>query len=71
MVQLFIIQTDFFTNVCPLLVSVFRCYSCLKLSKVIANKRFTVACRCWCDRVSLHENDQKFKFEGITGCGDS
>ena len=32
---------------------------------------FLTACSCWDSRLSLREMDQKIKFGGITGYGDS
>ena len=52
------------------LISVFRLYPGLKTS--FENKKFFLsACFCWDSRLSLREMDQKFKFGGTIGYGDS
>ena len=54
--------------------SIFRLYPGLKSSFEHNNVRknlFLSACFCWDSRLSLREIDQKFKFGGTIGYGDS
>ena len=56
------------------LTSVFRLYPGLKwhLNTIVyAKNLFLIACFCWDSRVSLREMDQKFKFGGLIGYGNS
>ena len=56
------------------LMSLFRLYPGLKLSFVdnsVRKNLFLRACFCWDSRISLREMDQKFKFGGTIGYGDS
>ena len=56
------------------LMNVFRLYPGLTMSfehNSVRNSLFLSACFCWDSRVSLRETDQKFKFVGTIGYGDS
>ena len=56
------------------LISVFRLYLGLKMSfehNSVRKNLFLSACFCWDSSLSLHEMDQKFKFGGLIGCGNS
>ena len=56
------------------LMSIFRLYPGLKLSfenNSIRINLFLSACFCWDSRLSLREMDQKFKFGGTIGIGNS
>ena len=56
------------------LMSIFRLYSGLKMTfehNSVRNNLFLSACFCWDSRLSLREMDQKFKFGGTIGYGDS
>ena len=55
-------------------ISVFRLYPGLKMSvehNSVRKNLFLSACFCWDSRLSLHEMDQKFKFGGFIGYGNS
>ena len=55
-------------------IRIFRLYPGLKLSikhKSVRKNLFLSACFCWDSRLSLREMDQKFKFGGTIGYGDS
>ena len=56
------------------LMSIFRLYPGLKVSfehNCVRKNLFLSACFCWDSRLSLREMDQKFKFGGTVGYGDS
>ena len=56
------------------LMSIFRLHSGLKMSfenNSVRKTLFVTACFCWDSRFSLGEMDQKFKFGGTIGFGDS
>ena len=56
------------------LMNIFRLYSGIKLSFDYNGARknlFLSACFCWGSRLCLRRLDQKFKFGGTIGCGDS
>ena len=56
------------------LMSIFRLYSGFKMSfehNSVRKNLFLSACFCWDSRFSLGEMDQKFKFGGTIGYGDS
>ena len=56
------------------LMSIFRLYPGFKKSfehNSVRKKLFLSECFCWDSRLSLRELDQKFKFGGTTGYGDS
>ena len=56
------------------LMSIFRLYPGLKMSfehNSVRKNLFLRACFCWDSRISLREMDQKFKFGGTIGYGDS
>ena len=56
------------------LMSIFRLYPGLKRSfehNSVRKNLFLSACFCWDSRLSLREMDQKFKFGGTIGSGDS
>ena len=56
------------------LMSIFRLYPGLKKSfehKKVRKNLFLSACFCWDSRLSLREMDQKIKFGGTIGYGDS
>ena len=55
-------------------MSIFRLYLGLKMSfehNSVRKNLFLSACFCWDSRHSLREMDQKFKFGGTIGYGDS
>ena len=55
-------------------MSIFRLYPGLKLSfehNSVRKNLFPSACFCWASRLSLREMDQKFKFGGTVGYGNS
>ena len=55
-------------------MKVFRLYPGLKMSfehNSVRKNLFLSACFCWDSRLSLREKDQKFKFGGTIGYGDS
>ena len=55
-------------------ISVFRLYPGLKMSfehKSVRKNLFLSACFCWASSLSLHEMDQKIKFGGLIGYGNS
>ena len=55
-------------------MSIFRLYPGLEMSfehKSVCNNLFLSACFCWDSRLSLREMNQKFKFGGNIGYGDS
>ena len=55
-------------------MSIFRLYPGLKISfehNGVRKDLFQSACFCWDSRFSLREMDQKFKFGGTIGYGDS
>ena len=57
-----------------LLMIFFRLYPGLKVSfenKNVRNNLFLSACFCWDSRLSSREMDQKFKFGGLIGYGNS
>ena len=56
------------------LMSTFRLYGGLKISiknNTVRKNLFLSACFCWDSRLSLREMEQKFKFGGTIGYGDS
>ena len=56
------------------LISVFRLYPGLKMSfehKSVRKNLFLSACFRWDSSLCLHEMDQKFKFGGLIGYGNS
>ena len=56
------------------LITFFRLYPGLKMSfenNVVRKNLFLSACFCWYSRLSLLEKDQKLKFGGTIGYGDS
>ena len=56
------------------LMSIYRLYPGLKRSfehNSVRKNLFLSACFCWDSRISFHEMDQKFKFGGTSGYGDS
>ena len=56
------------------LMSIFRLYPGFKMSfehNSVRQNLFLSACFCWDSRLSLQEVDQKFKFGGTIGYGDS
>ena len=56
------------------LLSIFRLYSGLKVSfehNSVRKNLFLSACFCWDSRLSLREMDQKHKFGGLIGYGNS
>ena len=56
------------------LMSIFRLYPGLKMSfehNSVRKNLFLSACFCWDSKLSLREMDQKFKFGGTMGYGDS
>ena len=56
------------------LISFFRLYPGLKKSfenNSVRKNFFLSACFCWDSRLSLREMDQKYKFGGTIGYGDS
>ena len=56
------------------LMSIFRLYPGLKLSfehNSVRKNLFLSACFCWDSRLSLREMDEKFKFGGTIGYGNS
>ena len=74
MKQLFIIKTNSVKNEYFFLMSIFRLYPGLKLSfehNSLRKNLFLSACFCCDSRLSLREMDQKFKFGGTIGYGDS
>ena len=55
-------------------MSIFRLYPGLKMSfehNSVYKNLFLSACFCWDSRLSLREMDQKFKFGGLIGYGNS
>ena len=59
---------------CLFLVSVFRLYPGLKMTfehNSVRKNLFLSACFCWYSILSLQEMDQKFKFGGLSGYGNS
>ena len=57
-----------------LLMSIFLLYPELKMSfehNIVRKNLILSACFCWDSRLSLREMDQKDKFGGTIGCGDS
>ena len=57
-----------------LLMSIFQLYPAFKLSfehNSVRKNLFPSACFRWDSRLSLREMDQKFKFGGTVGYGDS
>ena len=57
-----------------ILISVFRVYPGLKMSfehNSVRENLFLSACFCWDSRLSLQEMDQKFRFGGLIGYGNS
>ena len=56
------------------LISVFRLYPGLKMTfehNSVRKNLFLSACFCWDSTLSLPEMDQKFKFGGLIGYGNS
>ena len=56
------------------LISVFRLYPGIKMSiepDSVRKNLFLNACFCWDSGLSVHEMDQKFKFGGLIGYGNS
>ena len=56
------------------LMSIFRLYPGFKMSlehNSVRKNLFLSACFCWNSRLSLREMDQKIKFGGTTGYGES
>ena len=56
------------------LMSIFRLYAGLKMSfehNSVRKNLFLRACLCWDSRLFLREMDQKSKFGGAIGSGDS
>ena len=56
------------------LISLFRLYPVLKISfehNSVRKNLFLSACFCWNSRRSLREMDQKFRFGGLIGYGNS
>ena len=56
------------------LISVFRLYPGLKMTfehNSVRKNLFLSACFCWDSSLSLREMDQKFKFGGLIGYGNS
>ena len=56
------------------LISVFRLYPGFKMSfkhNSVRKNLFLSACFCWDSGISLRETDQKFKFGGLIGYGNS
>ena len=56
------------------LISVFRLYPGLKMTfehNIVRKNLFLSACSCWDSGLSLSEMDQKFKFGGFIGYGNS
>ena len=54
--------------------SIFRLYPGFKMTfehNSVRKNLFLTACFCWDSRLSLREMDQKFKFGGTIGYGDS
>ena len=55
-------------------MSIFRLYPGLKMSfehDSVRKNLFLSACFCWHSRLSSNEMDQKFKFGGLIGYGNS
>ena len=74
MKQLFIIDSNSVAHGRSLLLSVFRSYPGLKLSfehNSVRKILFLSACFCWDSGKSLRELDQKNKFGGLIGYGNS
>ena len=74
MKQLFKFETNSVVNECRFLMSNFRLYSGIKMSfghNCLSKNLFLSACFCWDSRLSLREMDQKFKFGGTIGYGNS
>ena len=72
--QLLIIKTNSVKNGCFFLISFFRLYPGVKKSfenNSVRKNLFLSACFCWDSRLSLREMDQKYKFGGTIGYGDS
>ena len=56
------------------LISVFRLYPGMKMTfkrNSVRKNLFLSACFCWDSALILHEMDQKFKFGGLIGYGNS
>ena len=56
------------------LISVFRLYPGIKMTfkhKSVRKNLFLSACFCWDSGLSLREMDQKYKFGGLIGYGNS
>ena len=74
MKQLFITNTNSVKNRRSFLMSTFRLYPGFKMSfehNVAQKSLFLRACFCWDFRLSLREMEQKFKFGGFIGFGNS
>ena len=72
--QLFIIKTTLSRMDALFLMSIFQLYSGLKTSfedNSVRKNLYLIACFCWDSRLFLREMDQKFKFGGTIGYGDS
>ena len=73
MKQLFITQTPSRMDAL-FLMSIFRLYPGIKMSfenNSVRKNLFLSACFCWDSRLSLREMDQKFKYGGTIGYGNS
>ena len=58
----------------PFPFSVFRLYPGIKMTfehNSVRKNLFPNACFCWDSRLPLHEMDQKFRFGGLIGYGNS
>ena len=75
MKQLFLIKTNSVKKRCFFfLMSIFRLYLGFKMSfehNSVRKNLFLSACFCWDSSFSLRELNQKFKFVGTIGNGDS
>ena len=74
MKQLFIIKVNIIKNGCSLSNELFGLYPGLKVSfehNSVLKNLFLSACFCRDSRLSVREMDQKFKFGGASGYGDS
>ena len=74
MKQLFIIEVNFIKNECSSPHERFPIVQGLKMSfehNIVRRNLFLSAGFCWDSRLSLREMDQKFKFGGTIGYGDS
>ena len=74
MKQLFIMKVNLIKIGCSFLMSIFRKYTGVKMSfehKNVRKNFFLSACFCWKSGLFSHEMDQKIKFGGTIGYGDS